>query len=80
MIFTHFGISGPIIMHMSAIIYEALESTKRVFLSIDFKPEMSVGALEEAFQKEFKDSPARKISNVLKEFVPARRILESHAF
>jgi predicted Rossmann fold flavoprotein len=44
---------------------------------------MSVGALEEAFQKEFKDSPARKISNVLKEFVPARlvrRILESMRF
>ena len=83
MIFTHFGISGPIIMHMSAIIYEALESTKRVFLSIDFKPEMSSGALEEAFQKEFKDSPARKIANVLKEFVPARlvrRILESMRF
>ncbi|MDP2981257.1 MAG: NAD(P)/FAD-dependent oxidoreductase [Candidatus Omnitrophota bacterium] len=83
MIFTHFGISGPIIMHMSAIIYDALEFAKRVFLSIDFKPEMSAGALEEAFQKEFKDSPARKISNCLKEFVPARlvrRILESMRF
>jgi predicted Rossmann fold flavoprotein len=83
MIFTHFGISGPIIMHMSAIIYDALEGAKRVFLSIDFKPEMSSGALEEAFQKEFKDSPARKISNCLKEFVPARlvrRILESMRF
>ncbi len=83
MIFTHFGISGPIIMHMSAIIYDALEGAKRVFLSIDFKPEMSAAALEEAFQKEFKDSPARKISNTLKEFVPARlvrRILEAMRF
>ncbi|MCX5692987.1 MAG: NAD(P)/FAD-dependent oxidoreductase [Candidatus Omnitrophica bacterium] len=80
MIFTHFGISGPIIMHMSAVIYDALESAKRVFLSIDFKPEMSSGGLEEAFQQEFKNSPARKISNMLKEFVPAtlvRRILEA---
>ena len=83
MIFTHFGISGPIIMHMSAIIYDALKSAKKVFLSIDFKPELSVGALEEAFQKEFRDSPARKVSNTLKEFVPARlvrRILESIRF
>ncbi len=80
MIFTHFGISGPIIMHMSAVIYDALESAKRVFLSIDFKPEISSGVLEEAFQEEFKNSPARKISNMLKEFVPARlvrRILEA---
>jgi predicted Rossmann fold flavoprotein len=80
MIFTHFGISGPIIMHMSAVIYDALESAKRVFLSIDFKPEISSGGLEEAFQQEFKNSPARKISNMLKEFVPARlvrRILEA---
>lgn len=81
MIFTHFGVSGPLIMHMSAIIYEALEdSGKRVFVSIDFKPEVSIGTLEEAFQEEFKNNPARKITNALKEFLPVRlvrRILEA---
>jgi len=80
MIFTHFGVSGPIIMHMSHLIYDALESAKRVFLSIDFKPDVNCHELDLLFQEEFKNSPARKISNMLKEFVPARlvrRILEA---
>lgn len=80
MIFTHFGVSGPIIMHMSHVIYDALESAKRVFLSIDFKPDVNCHELDLLFQEEFKNSPARKISNMLKEFVPARlvrRILEA---
>ena len=80
MIFTHFGISGPVMLHMSAIIYEALDSGKRVFLSIDFKPDVNHHELEMLFQEEFKNNPAKKISNALKEFVPARlikRILEA---
>jgi len=80
MIFTHFGISGPVMLHMSAIIYEALDSGKRVFLSIDFKPDVNHHELETLFHEEFKNNPAKKISNALKEFVPARlvkRILEA---
>ena len=80
MIFTHFGVSGPIIMHMSHVIYDALESAKRVFLSIDFRPDINCHELDLLFQEEFKNSPAGKISNMLKEFVPARlvrRILEA---
>ena len=80
MIFTHFGISGPVMLHMSAIIYEALDSGKKVFLSIDFKPDANHHELETLFHEEFKNNPAKKISNALKEFVPARlvkRILEA---
>ncbi|MCX5687506.1 MAG: NAD(P)/FAD-dependent oxidoreductase [Candidatus Omnitrophica bacterium] len=80
MIFTHFGISGPVMLHMSAIIYEALDSGKRVFLLIDFKPDVNHHELEILFNEEFKNNPAKKISNAMKEFVPARlvkRILES---
>jgi len=74
MIFTHFGVSGPIIMHMSHVIYDALESAKRVFLSIDFRPDINCHELDLLFQEEFKNSPAGKISNMLKEFVPARLV------
>ena len=80
MIFTHFGISGPAILHMSHIIYDALDSGEKAFLSIDFKPGVNHHELEILFHEEFKTSPARKISNMLKEFVPSRlvkRILEA---
>ncbi len=80
MIFTHFGISGPVILHMSPIIYDALDSQEKVFLSIDFKPGINTSQLGMLFQEEFKNNPAKKISNILKGFVPARlvkRILET---
>jgi len=80
MIFTHFGISGPVILHMSHIVYDALDSGKKVFLQVDFKPGMNHHSLEVAFREELKNSPSRKISNTLKEFIPSRlvkRFLES---
>jgi predicted Rossmann fold flavoprotein len=80
MIFTHFGISGPVILHMSHIVYDVLDSGKKVFLSIDFKPKINHHELRLVFQEEFRNNPAKKISNTLKELVPARlvkRILET---
>ncbi|HAZ10880.1 MAG TPA: hypothetical protein DCY56_07240 [Candidatus Omnitrophica bacterium] len=74
MIFTHFGISGPVILHMSHIVYDALVSGKRVFLSVDFKPGLNHHELELLFHEELKTNPARKISNTLKEFMPARLV------
>jgi len=59
MIFTHFGVSGPIIMHMSHVIYDALESAKRVFLSIDFRPDINCHELDLLFQEEFKGPPQK---------------------
>ena len=74
MIFTHFGISGPVILHMSHIVYDSLGSGKKVFLSVDFKPEVNHHELGILFQEELKTSPARKITNALKEFIPVRLV------
>ncbi|PIP67971.1 MAG: aminoacetone oxidase family FAD-binding enzyme [Candidatus Omnitrophica bacterium CG22_combo_CG10-13_8_21_14_all_43_16] len=80
MIFTHFGISGPVILHMSHIVYDALDSGKKVFLSVDFSPGLNHHELGLALREELKNNPSRKISNTLKEFIPSRlvkRFLES---
>ncbi len=74
MIFTHFGISGPVILHMSRIVYDALDSGKKVFLSVDFKPNLNHHELELAFREELKNNPSRKITNSLKEFIPSRLV------
>ena len=73
MIFTHFGISGPAILHMSHIVYDSLDSGKKVFLSVDFKPGLNHHELRLAFQ-EVKNNPSRKITNALKEFIPSRLV------
>ena len=74
MIFTHFGISGPVILHMSHIVYDALDSGKKVFLSVDFKPGLNHHELGLSLFETLKDNPAKKISNALKEFIPARLV------
>ncbi|MBI4844752.1 MAG: NAD(P)/FAD-dependent oxidoreductase [Nitrospirae bacterium] len=41
MIFTHFGVSGPLILSMSGRIVDALIDKKKAVLSIDLKPEFN---------------------------------------
>ncbi len=79
-IFTHFGISGPVILNMSRIVYDALGSGKKVFLSVDFKPGMDHRELDLLLHEKFRDNTVKKINNALKGIVPARlvrKILET---
>lgn len=80
MIFTHFGISGPVILNMSRIVYDAISSGKRVFLSVDFKPGLNHRELDLLLHEKLRDNAVKKINNALKEIIPARlvrKILET---
>jgi len=80
MIFTHFGISGPVILHMSHIVYDALRLSEKVFLSVDFKPGLNHHELELLLLEALKDNPLKKASNALKGIVPSKlvkKILET---
>jgi len=80
MIFTHFGVSGPVILHMSRIVYDVLSSGKKASLSVDFKPGLNHHELGLLLHETLKANPVKKINNALKELVPARlvkKILET---
>ena len=70
MIFTHFGISGPIALDMSASIYDALELKKEVALSINLKPALDHKILDARLLREFKAGSAKNIKNISKELLP----------
>ena len=70
MIFTHFGISGPVVLNMSASVYDALESKKPVALSINLKPALEYRILDARLLREFKANSARSIKNIFKELLP----------
>jgi predicted Rossmann fold flavoprotein len=70
MLFTHFGISGPLILSASTAVVDAVRAEKTVVLSVDLKPGMSEEAVHQRLQREFEAHPHRTLRNHLREWVP----------
>jgi predicted Rossmann fold flavoprotein len=73
MLFTHFGISGPIILTLSTLAVEELTKGK-VELSIDFKPALTRGQVEKRLVREFEIGGRKKISNILMNLLPKNMV------
>lgn len=70
MLFTHFGVSGPLILTASLGAVDALRAGKRVTLAIDLKPGMTPEQVRARLQREFEHSPHRHLGNLLRGWVP----------
>ncbi len=73
MIFTHFGVSGPMILCVSGLVEELLEQGK-VWLEIDVCPQMEWKTWEEKWQWEKKNNPKKSVSNFLTNWMPRRMV------
>ena len=74
MLFTHFGISGPIVLSASSLINRL--NLNNVILSIDFKPALSEEQLDKRILRDFDEYKNKSISNCLKELLPSAVIAE----
>ncbi|MFC4684298.1 NAD(P)/FAD-dependent oxidoreductase [Exiguobacterium mexicanum] len=76
MIFTHFGISGPIALRCSQYtIKERKRSKERVVaLSLDLFPDMARDELYQELWNQVQDQPKRAVKNVWKGFIPERML------
>ncbi|MCH5148813.1 MAG: NAD(P)/FAD-dependent oxidoreductase [Clostridiales bacterium] len=74
MLFTHFGISGPIVLSASSLINRF--DLNKVILSIDFKPALSEEQLDRRILRDFEEYKNKTISNCLKELLPSAVISE----
>ncbi len=76
MIFTHFGLSGPIALRCSQFVIKTLKKTgsSTVTVSIDFFPDQKTGSLEETWWNKVKANHKKAVRNVLKEKLPERII------
>ena len=68
MLFTHFGISGPIVLSASSYINRC--DLKTVKLSVDFKPALTVEQLDDRILRDFGKYKNKDIANCLKELLP----------
>lgn len=76
MLFTHFGLSGPIALRCSQFVVKALKKTdaQTVPVAIDLFPDDKAGQLEETWWKKGKAAPRKTLRNVLKSTLPERMI------
>ena len=73
MLFTHFGLGGPIILLLSLSVVEALEAGP-VSILIDLKPALTREQLHKRLQRDMDKSSKRKIAGIIKEYLPAKMI------
>jgi predicted Rossmann fold flavoprotein len=73
MLFTHFGVSGPIILTLSAQAVDRLGQGK-LELSINLKPALSDEQLDRRLQRDFDRFGKRAFHNILKELLPRKMI------
>jgi hypothetical protein len=73
MIFTHFGIGGPVTLQMSLAVVDALERGP-VSVAVDLKPAVSYQELRARLQREFDIYGKRNYRNILKELLPQKLI------
>lgn len=67
LLFTHFGLSGPLVINMSRDISEFLKYGETI-VSVDFFPTIDIRALDMKIQGVFSENLNKRIKNILKEF------------
>ena len=72
MLFTHQGVSGPLVLSASALMRKEPGAYR---LTIDMKPGLDAGQLDARLLRDFGASPNRDIGNVLGELLPRAFIL-----
>lgn len=72
MLFTHFGISGPIILSLSKPVAEALETQPKipVRVRIDLKPALSADQLDHRIQRDFQKYSRKYLANAFGDLLP----------
>ncbi|MEN8202633.1 MAG: NAD(P)/FAD-dependent oxidoreductase [Bacteroidota bacterium] len=74
MIFTHFGLSGPIILTLSRIVVDELHLDKRVEISLDLKPALDEQKLDLRLIRDLNENGKKRISNIFKGWLPSSMI------
>lgn len=73
MLFTHFGVSGPVILTLSRQVVEK-ESRQNLYLRINLKPALDQDKLDKRLQRDFQKYQRRQLQNALDELLPQRLI------
>ncbi len=76
MLFTHFGLSGPIILTLSQAVSQALPQNPppRVTIELNLKPALTPEVLDKRLQRDFAEFTRKQFKNSLGELLPLKLI------
>ncbi|MBQ6019913.1 MAG: NAD(P)/FAD-dependent oxidoreductase [Clostridia bacterium] len=72
MLFTHFGVSGPVILSASVALNDI--GKRKYYLAVDLKPALSEEKLDARLVREFDANPAKTLSTVMSALLPRSMI------
>ncbi len=72
MLFTHFGLSGPIILTLSRLAVDELRNHKQVEISIDLKPALDEQKLDARLLRDLNENGKKKVGNISKLWLPSK--------
>lgn len=70
LMFTHFGVSGPLVLDLSGEVVSLLKEYKKMSLFIDLKPALTFEQVDKRLLREFEGNPNLHLKNLLKELLP----------
>ena len=73
MLFTHFGVSGPVILSASSTIGKKIKDNN-IILKIDLKPALNETQLDERILRDFSESINKDFRNALDKLIPKKLI------
>lgn len=73
LLFTHFGVSGPLVLSASAKIGPKVGKAE-LKTEIDLKPAVTDEELSKRFEKTFRENPKKYLKNILSEFYPQKMV------
>lgn len=74
MIFTHFGLSGPIILTLSRIVVDELQKNNKVEITIDLKPALDEQKLDARLVRDLNEHGKKQLGNIFRYWLPATMI------
>jgi predicted Rossmann fold flavoprotein len=74
MLFTHFGVSGPLVLSASSIIGKRLQETGELQALVDLKPALSVDELSNRVLRDFNDNMNKHLTSVLRGLLPSSMV------
>jgi predicted Rossmann fold flavoprotein len=74
MLFTHFGLSGPIILTLSRIVVDELQKKNNVEITIDLKPALDEKKLDNRLIRDLNEHGKKKLGNIFRNWLPSSMI------
>ncbi|MBE5900652.1 MAG: NAD(P)/FAD-dependent oxidoreductase [Lachnospiraceae bacterium] len=71
MLFTHFGVSGPLMLSASAKVNDQI-GKENLYLTIDLKPALSKEQLDKRILRDFEENPNRQFKNAVTGLFPGK--------